>query len=802
MFNSEELEKIKEVAGFVPEGSAIPAIYQIGFSEKEFIDYIWGMRELTGLSVGDLLVRIRNSNFNLHELKTLAEICEDSESKFKFSQIPGDVYSRITSVNLVGIVRYINSNYKYPRVCENLRVNFFVPNQKGLSSTIANWVKKEEAYYERMAMILDSYLLAKKRESSSKSKVVVLDAGTYGTRKEYVDAIVDCISGVQDDEIYLSEKIGDWVKRLKTGYNEKLDRFIQCYYGINFINEFKRRSEEKKQGRKLQLANVFDAYLIAKERDGRPEAKIIVGSRADYPEDDEYKNSVIECLADVAQLEVFHGVPIGKILYEIRAGRQIDACRILNEHYGIDIQTELVSVYEKRVEREQDDREMDLGTIKQYLAEPKKEDGTRKLVVKDEKDYKCKDDYKRAVIMCLDQVGRSETYLGREIGRIVSNIKYGQTPIWAKQLSAVLGVDVAEGFSHVDEYYKVAIIDYVEEYLVATERENSVKPKRVVGRKDLYPLPEQYRNDVMRVLLDIGKGETFKGVRIRNIFENEDKLRVINEHFGIDYFRDKVSIEEASLAEFWDSYLVAPKRENKRSPKIVIRPEHEYDNPRDRKDDIVRVIAGIVQDGEEFRGVNIGTTRIDVAHGKNLNLIKFWNKHYDIDFLADFERVTAHDEWYKRQICEEYGIKYTEFFKRLDIYTINRNLQYILKRFGKKYVTRDTIVAEFHNMVLIMDYLDRCGMLDVVLTCPYVLNMTIEEFQEREVVLSLLGRDVLKVDKDGLSKLRRPFGVDDRTSEELKKKAVGYNHDLNYALKHKLERCEEVFRGLAELAEE
>ena len=245
MFNSEELEKIKEVAGFVPDGSAIPAIYQIGFSEKEFIDYIWGMRELTGLSVGDLLIRIRNSNFNLHELKTLAEICEDSESKFKFSQIPGDVYSRISSVNLVGIVRYINSNYKYPRVCENLRVNFFVPNQKGLSSTIANWVKKEEAYYERMAMILDSYLLAKKRESSSKSKVVVLDAGTYGTRKEYVDAIVDCISGVQDDEIYLSEKIGDWVKRLRTGYNEKLDRFIQCYYGINFINEFKRRSEEK-----------------------------------------------------------------------------------------------------------------------------------------------------------------------------------------------------------------------------------------------------------------------------------------------------------------------------------------------------------------------------------------------------------------------------------------------------------------------------------------------------------------------------------------------------------------------------
>ena len=105
-------------------------------------------------------------------------------------------------------------------------------------------------------------------------------------------------------------------------------------------------------------------------------------------------------------------------------------------------------------------------------------------------------------------------------------------------------------------------------------------------------------------------------------------------------------------------------------------------------------------------------------------------------------------------------------------------------------------------MVLIMDYLDRCGMLDVVLTCPYVLSMTIEEFQEREVVLSLLGRDVLKVDKDGLSKLRRPFGVDDRTSEELKKKAVGFNRDLNYALRHKLERCEEVFKGLVELAEE
>lgn len=277
---------------------------------------------------------------------------------------------------------------------------------------------------------------------------------------------------------------------------------------------------------------------------------------------------------------------------------------------------------------------------------------TQKIVIKDKTEYSSEEEYKEQILLCLFDIANEELFEGIAIGKIMGDVRTGKRQTEIKFLNSYYGIDVAKEFDKIRtkniENRPMEMIEFWDAYLHATCRENKDKPKIVVKNREDYESEELFKRDVVRCLLGImSKEETFRGIHIGNILQNaiigqsKEVLSFWNKYYGIDFVRDSKKEIESIVVEFWDAYLHAEKRENKKSPKVIVKSREEYEMEEEYKSDVIKCFAGIIQNGEEFNGKKIGTILNSFKQNQRQGELQVINNYYGIDLLQGITQIDS-----------------------------------------------------------------------------------------------------------------------------------------------------------------
>lgn len=273
--------------------------------------------------------------------------------------------------------------------------------------------------------------------------------------------------------------------------------------------------------------------------------------------DELYLDGVYYCLFHSCDKDVFGEVNIGELIDEVGAGGGEVLLAVLKEEYGI---SDFVERLQQRNSRKvlEDSGGLEfmesseplehavtlLDIVIDYIKTDERDGEWNfmpKRPLKPRDAYESETEFQIAVARRLMGVEEGETFRGYDIYDIIKfDLWYGRNQELLAEVQEKLGFDFKQVIQelHPDWDYLEFLV-YIAGYLEAKVRDNGM-PKRCILDAADWEYNKQHQEEVLRILREVGKGETYKGFDISILVDLlkegklEDYAKVFNNMIGVD----------------------------------------------------------------------------------------------------------------------------------------------------------------------------------------------------------------------------------------------------------------------------